>query len=209
MPVIVCYGDSNTWGYDPVANERFGPNTRWTGVLRNTLGPSYTVIEEGLNGRTTNIDDIIEDNRNGRTYLTPCLQSHAPFDLITIMLGTNDLKERFHRSASDIAQSAVALGTIAARSGAGIDGGSPKVLILAPPPITTDTDLGGLLVGGDVKSREFSERYRTFADRAGFDFLDTGSIIVSSAIDGIHFEADQHTLLGQAVAKRITQMLST
>ena len=100
MAVILCYGDSNTWGYDPVGNARFGPDDRWTGVLRTTLGSAHSVIEEGLNGRTTNVDDQIEEHRNGRTYLMPCVQSHAPFDVITIMLGTNDLKERFHRSAA-------------------------------------------------------------------------------------------------------------
>ena len=105
MKTILCFGDSNTWGYNPENRQRFGPEERWTGILRNSLGEDYRVIEEGLNGRTTLWDDPIEGFKNGLDYLMPCLESHRPFDLITIMLGTNDLKCRFSVSAFDIAES--------------------------------------------------------------------------------------------------------
>ena len=91
MKTILCFGDSNTWGYNPENGQRFGPEERWTGILRNSLGEDYRVIEEGLNGRTTLWDDPIAGFKNGLDYLMPCLESHMPFDLITIMLGTNDL----------------------------------------------------------------------------------------------------------------------
>ena len=105
MKTILCYGDSNTWGYDPSSQQRFGPEERWTGVLQKELGMEYRIIEEGLNGRTTVWDDPIEGFKNGMSYLIPCIESHKPFDLITIMLGTNDLKIRFSVSAYDIAES--------------------------------------------------------------------------------------------------------
>ncbi len=60
MKTVVCYGDSNTWGYDPHTKTRFPSDVRWTGVLRQELGVDYLVIEEGLNGRTTVWDDPIE-----------------------------------------------------------------------------------------------------------------------------------------------------
>ena len=60
MPVIVAFGDSNTWGYEPGAAVRFAPDTRWTGVMQLELGPAWRVIDEGLNGRTTVFDDPIE-----------------------------------------------------------------------------------------------------------------------------------------------------
>src|SRR5664279_2300710 len=102
MPVIVAYGDSNTWGYDPAAGARFAPEQRWTGVMATALGAGFKVIEEGLNGRTTVFDAPIEPYRNGLAYLPPCLLSHAPFDLILIALGCNDLKQRFGLSPGDI-----------------------------------------------------------------------------------------------------------
>ncbi|CAN5572600.1 SGNH/GDSL hydrolase family protein [soil metagenome] len=206
MPVILCYGDSNTWGSDPETGSRFAPSVRWTGVLASQLGPGFTVIEEGLNGRTTNLEDGIEEHRDGRSYLPACLESHRPFDVITIMLGTNDLKERFHRSASDIAQSAAALGTLARRSGCGIAGAAPEVLLIAPPPLTSSPGFSEMLAGGIEKSERFGERYAFFANRYGLHFLDAGIVIESSPIDGVHFQAAEHHKLGLAVADRIREI---
>lgn len=59
MKVILCFGDSNTYGRDPVTKGRLDRKTRWPGVLQNTLGEKYYVIEEGLNGRTTVWDDPV------------------------------------------------------------------------------------------------------------------------------------------------------
>jgi lysophospholipase L1-like esterase len=103
---ILCYGDSNTFGQrsDDVTKGRWPADTRWTGRLQQLLGDDYYVIEEGLSSRTTNIDYAQKPGRNGRTYLTPCLQSHYPLDLVVLMLGTNDLKDEFNRSAKDVAQ---------------------------------------------------------------------------------------------------------
>jgi len=207
MPVIVCFGDSNTWGSDPVTRNRFGPDVRWTGVLRQTLGTGYTVIEEGLNGRTTNLDDVIEENRNGRSYLPGCLESHRPFDLITIMLGTNDLKARFNRGASDIAISAATLGMLALKSGCGIDGQPPRVLLIAPAPIIEVDGFDGMLAGAAQKSQEFAGRYQFFADRYGLHFLDAGAVVKSSPVDGVHFDAAEHCKLGKAVATRVVLIL--
>lgn len=126
MKAVLCYGDSNTWGYDPATQTRFSREVRWTGVLREELGEGYLVIEEGLNGRTTVWDDPIELDKNGATYLRPCIQSHKPFDLIVIMLGTNDLKTRFWLPAYDIAAGAGVLVDIVKKSDAGIDGKAPR-----------------------------------------------------------------------------------
>ncbi|MGO4839576.1 GDSL-type esterase/lipase family protein, partial [Rhizobiaceae sp. 2RAB30] len=95
MRSVLCFGDSNTHGQVPGMGplDRYGPHVRWPGVLRAELGAGWHVIEEGLSGRTTVRDDPIEGaHKNGRTYLRPCLQSHASLDLVILMLGTNDLK---------------------------------------------------------------------------------------------------------------------
>jgi lysophospholipase L1-like esterase len=207
MKVIVCYGDSNTYGLDPVTGGRYAPDVRWTGVLQAELGSGYRVIEEGLSGRTTNLEDIIELNRNGLTYLAPCLESHAPIDLITIMLGTNDLKARFNRNASDIAQSATLLANIARSMRVGPEQGTPQVLLMAPPVVACLSDLDGMFAGAIETSQRFAHYYSVFAERNGLDFLDAGSVIVSSPVDGIHIDAPEHAKLGRAVAAKIREMI--
>lgn len=207
MPTILCYGDSNTWGFDPAGGERFDPDVRWTGVLQKELGVDYRVIEEGLNGRTTVHDDPIETNRNGRTYLVPCLESHEPLDLVTIMLGTNDLKRRFGLSASDIAQGTASLATLALRTARTKEDAPPKVLLIAPPPVTTLTEFDLMFEGAAETSRAFARYYAIFAARHGVAFFDAGSVIRCSDLDGIHFEAGEHRKLGEAVASEVRRLL--
>ena len=108
MKTILCYGDSNTWGAKPILKlgspDRYQYEVRWTTVLQNQLGNDYHIIAEGLNGRTSTFDDPIEGaHKNGKRYLFPCLETHAPLDLVIIMLGTNDLKSRLGLTAWDIA----------------------------------------------------------------------------------------------------------
>ncbi|MCL5998585.1 MAG: SGNH/GDSL hydrolase family protein [Chloroflexi bacterium] len=209
MKTVLCYGDSNTWGYNPVTRDRFPRDDRWTGVLRQTLGGDYLVIEEGLNGRTTVWDDPIEGYKNGATYLIPCLETHRPLDLVIIMLGTNDLKVRFSVSAFDIANSAGVLVNMVQKSGAGPGYGvSPKVLLMAPPPVATLTDFAEMFGGSEEKSRRFAMHYQRVATELGCAFLDTSAVIVSSDLDGIHFEKGEHLKLGKAVAARVLELLA-
>ncbi len=203
MKTILCYGDSNTWGYNPRTGERFSRDERWTGVLRQKLGTEYHVIEEGLNGRTTVWNDPIEGYKNGKEYLIPCLQSHRPIDLVVIMLGTNDLKKRFSVSAYDIASAAGVLVDVVQRSDAGPDGRPPKVLLMAPPPVGKLTEFAEMFDDAGVKSRKFSEYYRRVAEEYGCMLLDASEVIVSSDLDGIHFEASEHQKLGEAVAAQV------
>lgn len=208
MKRVLCYGDSNTYGATPVAGEgRFGPDVRWTGVMAKALGSGYTVVEEGLNGRTTRWDDPIELGRNGLTYLRPCIESQNPIDLMTIMLGTNDLKVRFDLGPSDIAQSAAELAAEARRFAVNAEGKPAITVLLAPPPTTTLTSFDGMFAGADVKSAQFAHYYGTMAKLYGFPFFDTGSVIRSSEGDGIHFDPDQHDLLGKALAAEVRRLL--
>ena len=104
---ILCYGDSNTFGSRPDGlGQRYTDEVRWSGVLQERLGAEFQVIVEGLPGRTTVWDDPIEPYRNGSAYLMPCLLSQAPLDVVVLLLGTNDLKQRFSATAQDIASGA-------------------------------------------------------------------------------------------------------
>lgn len=207
MSVIVAYGDSNTWGYDPAAGFRFAPHVRWTGIMQSALGASYKVIEEGLNGRTTVFDDPIEPHRNGLAYLPPCLMSHAPLDLLIISLGCNDLKRRFSLSPSDIAQGVERLVLTAKSFPVGPGGAAPAIILAAPPPVVELTAFADMFAGAREKSRELGARYRAVAKLHAIGFVDAGEHIHCSPLDGIHFEADQHARLGRAMAAAVRAQL--
>lgn len=210
MKKILCFGDSNTWGYDPAKKDRFPDDVRWTGVLRAELGEGYFVIEEGLNGRTTVWDDPIEEHKNGKTYLYPCLETHRPFDLIVLMLGTNDLKARFSVTPTDIANSNRRLIEIIQASIAGRNGNPPQILLMCPPPVAeniADSWLGGMFSGSVEKSKHLAPEYQRVAEETGVQFLNAGEIIVSSLADAIHFDQPEHTKLGKAVAAKIKSIL--
>jgi lysophospholipase L1-like esterase len=207
MRTVLCYGDSNTWGYEPATGVRFPEDVRWPGVLARELGNGFRVIEEALNGRTTVREDPVEEYKNGKDYLRPCLESHAPLDLVIVALGVNDLKARFFASASDTADGAGVLVSIAQRSGAGPDGGSPAVLLVAPPPVGLLTELAQMFAGAEEKSKEFSRQYRRVAEKYGCRLLDAGDVARASDRDGIHLEADEHRKLGGTVAASVKESL--
>ena len=133
MKKILCYGDSNTYGFDPVSGLRYPKSVRWTGRLQQELGDQYEVIEEGCNGRTTVFDDPYEPWKNGKRYLPACLNSHKPVDIVVLMLGSNDLKMEFHASAQDIARGAEELVCMIKEFMTEKQGFYPDVILMAPP----------------------------------------------------------------------------
>jgi lysophospholipase L1-like esterase len=208
MKRILCYGDSNTWGYDPATGERFAEDIRWPGVLGHELGSGFRVVEEALNGRTTVRDDPVEEHKNGKDYLRPCLESHRPLDLVIIALGVNDLKARFFASASDVADGAGVLVGIAQGSGAGPNGRPPAVLLVAPPRVGKLAELAQMFTGAEEESKGFAHQYRRVAEKYGCELLDAGEVVKSSDLDGIHLEVGEHRKLGEAVVARVRMILS-
>jgi lysophospholipase L1-like esterase len=213
MKTILCYGDSNTWGADPVSGGRFDRFTRWPGVLRELLNletpsgdPRYWIVEEGLCGRTTCRDDPVEGDRNGLAQVAPILETHKPLDLVIVMLGTNDLKVRFAPVAQDVARGAQRVGETALKSAVGPNGETPKLLLIAPPPIARLSYFKEMFAGAQEISRHLGARYRQYAAELGCSFIDAGAIISSSDADGIHLEAGEHRKLAQAVMTEIKKI---
>jgi lysophospholipase L1-like esterase len=204
---VLCYGDSNTWGYatETRADGRYGVEERWPGVLRDTLGAGWQVIEEGLGGRTTVNDDPVEGlERNGRTYLLPCILNHMPIDVFVVMLGTVDLKARFNKTAWEIAAGVGALVTLVKSSGVGPNGGTPEILVVCPPPTRADLkQFSDLFVGAHEKSLQLARHYETMAGQLGANFLNAGTVVKSSTVDGFHLDPPEHETLGHAVAATI------
>ena len=205
---ILCFGDSNTWGYIPVVGERYPRNVRWPGAMLGRLGSGFQVIEEGQNGRTTTWDDPLEGgNKNGLRYLPACLESHHPIDLVILMLGTNDLKARFSLTPQDIALGAERLVQTIQKSDCGIAGRSPAILLAAPPPVAPKADAEEMFSGAAEKSVFLAQRYAVIAERTGCAFLDVGQIVAVDPSDGIHYSAEAHLRLGNALAEKVLSMV--
>jgi lysophospholipase L1-like esterase len=207
MPVVVAFGDSNTWGFSPRAGARMARDVRWPGVMAQALGPSFQVIEEGLCGRTTVFDDSEEEERNGLAYLAPCLRSHAPLDLVIISLGLNDVKARFAATPETVAAGAERLIEVALASATGPDGAAPEAVVVAPPPIEKLIEYAEMFEGGAEKALRLPAVYRALAEQRGVGFVDAGQFIRCSPLDGIHYAPDQHAVLGATMAEAVRMML--
>jgi len=209
MKTILLFGDSNTHGTMPVralgASGRYARDERWAGRLGRLL-PDWEVIAEGLPGRTTVHDDPIEGaHRNGLAVLPAVLESHRPLDVVVVMLGTNDLKERFSVNAGDIALALERLVRLILASATGPEGHAPGVLLVAPPPIVEVGCLLGMFHGGAVKSQALSIEIAAAAARLGVPFFDAGDVVKVSPIDGVHYDPPANPALAGAFAAAIRQ----
>lgn len=202
---IVCFGDSNTHGYNSSNMGRFTEKERWTCLLADLLGPEYLVREEGLGGRTTVFDDPLFEGLSGLSYLSPCLLSHEPVDLLTIMLGTNDVKERFHATPENVAKG---LERLVKKAIDTTDAWrfAPNILIISPLPIQDGyqyTSVAGEMGNGCAeKSRALAPLYKEVADRFHCHFLDAGAIegMEMYPYDHMHLSLDSHRLLAEKLA---------
>ena len=208
MKHLLCFGDSNTWGYVPASGDRFPLRDRWPGVLQARLGPGYRVIEEGLNGRTTVREDPDRDGRNGARFLGPLLESHAPLDLLILMLGSNDLMPCYASSAAHVARGIGVLLDISAGSASGRDAAGPRALLIAPPHIEAGNGAMGLVYGDAAEeSVALGTHIRALALERGCAFLDAAEIVSASDADGVHLDAGAHALLGEAIAEHVRKLL--
>ena len=205
---ILCYGDSNTFGLMPDLQNRYPYTVRWTGRLQKELGEEYYVIEEGLGGRTTVWDDPVEMHKNGKTYLLPCLESHRPIDLVILMLGTNDLKERFHVSSFDVGQSVKNLLSCIRSSASGPDFAPPEILLVCPAPIRDrgNRDLQRMLGAGFQKRLELDGYLAPLAEAMQVHYLNPGDRVEVSQTDGIHYTEQGHKVMAELIKEKIERI---
>lgn len=208
---ILCFGDSNTHGYNSRTNGRFDVDERWTKLLQKELGEEYYIIEEGLSGRTTSFEDPVFEGLSGLNAIYPCMMTHEPLDLVIIMLGTNDTKDRFNANAFIIGKGLERL-TQKAVDVHGAWRGIPHILLIAPPPIHPDyakTAVAGEMGNNCVeKSRRLAGEFEQVAERLHCDFLDAGSIpgIEMYPYDWMHLSLESHRLLAEKLAEVIRGM---
>ena len=215
MKTILCYGDSNTWGYMPkenapeiTANNRYPWGVRWTSRLQMALGDDYRVAECGVNGRTTMFDCPLAEYRNGLKDIDVCIQSQYPVDLVIIMLGTNDEKFFFNMDAHMIAKGAERIITRIRQGEYGPEGKNPEILLMCPirlhPQMMTSWEFGAHALKVDT---QLSECMQATAQAMGVHFLDAGAYITADPADGVHMSAEGHALLAEKVLEEVKEIL--
>jgi len=204
MKTILCYGDSMTWGYIPPEGSRLSFEQRWPGILQTGLGNNFRVVEEALNGRTTNWDSPFLFERNGAKTLNVVLESQSPVDIVILMLGTNDLWKGFDFSASDIGASCMSLIWKVQQSQCGPGAGIPDILLIAPPVLGKLSEkMKFFFEGRQSVSRKLGAEYKKVAEITGCHFLDASKYIKPGTKDGVHPDAAGHKKLAAAVKKSV------
>lgn len=204
---VLCYGDSNTYGQPPdeCENGRLPADVRWTGRLQTLLGERVAVIEEGLNGRTTELDYTDRPGLNGRVYLLPCLMSHSPLDAVVLMLGSNDFKVQFDRSATDIAAALGRLLDDIAQNAQNRAGATPTIILVSPIHLDDTQPLHQELTAPNfdsrsvATSRQLAAAAREVADSRGVLFADAATV-AEAGKDGLHLSLESHQRLAELLA---------
>lgn len=212
MKRILCFGDSNTWGYVPGTGERYPEAVRWTGVLQNALGDGYRVIEDGMNARTTVYPDPWRPWRVGSEALPISLVAQKPLDLLIISLGTNDLKFADAFGASKGAEALISLAKMVQErpESSRVFPHGLKVLLVSPIELheTIAQDEFSTLRGGVAESHRFAKYFVHVAQAQGVEFFDAATVAKPSPVDGVHMAADSHSALGNALAICVRRILA-
>lgn len=208
MKRILCFGDSNTYGYIPEGTGRYGADIRWTGRLQKKLTSEAVIIEEGLCGRTTVFQDELRPGRRGVEILPVLLESHNPLDLVIVMLGTNDCKTVYGASAEVI--------------GKGIEKIVRQIKSIAPQ--AEILLISPILLGENVWKPEYDPEfsiesvqvskklkavYKKIAEKNNCMFLAASDIAQPSEVDQEHLDAKGHEELANGIYERIIHDITT
>lgn len=216
MKRILCYGDSNTWGYDPVnsledlkPSQRFSIGERWPMLLEKNLSEDYQVLEEGLNGRTTVFNDPLKFGRNGAEYLEIAFRSHDPVDYIIIMLGTNDTKDIYNASAEFIARGLERIVSDLKNYMRDSLSQDAEILIVSPLYILKNKNgnyNGSFSKASEIKTKNLSKFYKNIAGTHNCEFLDAAEHVNPSKEDGVHLDKEGHKKLAEVLADKIKKI---
>ncbi len=201
MRRIVCFGDSNTYGFSPFDGSRYSADVRWTGVLDKLLGEKFEVVNEGKNARTIAFDDPYNDGCNGMADIGSCIDANAPFDLMIIMLGTNDLKAYFESTPQMIADNLLKMCELVREKT------DAKLLLASPMLLGDQIELSPLHLEFGRQQVQYSFELAPYieavAKKVGADFIDIAVVAMSSDVDCLHLIPEEHEKLAQAMHRKV------
>lgn len=202
MKNILCFGDSNTWGYNPYTKDRFSSEIRWTGKLQDKLKNDANIIEQGLCGRTTIYEDISRPGRKGIDSLQKIFQQYSNIDFVILMLGTNDCKKYYNNSAREIASGVEECLNII------LEQVNPENVLLISP-ITLGKDVWKKEYDPDFNeesvniSKELKNEYKKIALKKNVNFLAASEFADPSVADQEHLDEIGHNNLTEAIYQKL------
>lgn len=199
MKKILCYGDSNTFGFNPQTCGRYDKTIRWSGILGTILPSDIKVIEEGMNNRTGFFKNPEGLKQSGGEYLPIYLQNHNDIDICILSLGTND------------AQFFYKLDELAAQTGIqnlinSIKEVNPETKIIIIPPVKISANIlhsGFALMFNKTSIEKIHEVFPVFkqtADKNNCYYLDLNEFVQPSETDGLHYTEESHKIIAQKIA---------
>lgn len=208
MQTILCYGDSLTWCFDPENWQRYEYKFRWTTILEKSLGENFRVIPEGLNGRTTCFDHPFIPDRSGKVQFGLTLETHAPVDLVIVMLGINDMIKYLNVSAEDSAKGLFPYYRTIFESTWGPDEKASKLLIVAPPALGNITPFMKMWYDGkEEESKRLAHYYKILCEEFEIPFMDSNEFVKADGSDGVHMSKESNKIFGEKLAEVVKKIL--
>lgn len=184
---MLCYGDSNTYGYDPrgFVGDRYQKESRWVDILAQKL--KWEIQNEGQNGREIPIRPF-QYQRAGE------LLTSNPPNIFAIMLGTNDLL-RGDSAEVNCSRMEAFLRYLQPKCG--------QLLLIAPPPMkrgawVTEENL-------IAESVKLAEAYQVLSQKLDIAFVNAGQWNVELTFDGVHFTEAGHRAFAEGLYAYLTK----
>ena len=206
MKKVLCFGDSNTYGFIPQSGLRYDKNTRWTGILQALCGSDFSIIEAGCNNRTAFIDNPAGIEQTGYKILPKYLKAEY-FDIIILAIGVNDLQLFFRPTLEEFEQGIEKLIKITKDLSP-----NAKIILVCPSKLS----LAGIKRGvfnfqfdeeSVEKSFSLPQIYKNIAEKHDCEFLDLNEIVEVSPLDGLHFSAERHKEIAKFLHKTLLNLL--
>lgn len=202
MKKIICYGDSNTFGYNPKDNSRFDENTRWPAVLQKNLGPEYEVLNEGACNRTGFVTNSDGDLFSAQKHFPQMLSKFDHIDILILAIGTNDLQFQYDISFETVEKGLENLIKLAKEK--------TENIIIIPPVVLSEKILEGFFrcqfdEKSVTKSQKIGEIFKQIADTNHCKYFDINEFATPSDTDGLHYDETSHKLIAHNLTNLINK----
>lgn len=201
MKKVLCFGDSNTFGFNPKDGSRFDKISRWTGILQSLCGEEFHIIEAGCNNRTAFSDNPAGKMFTGYKILPEILK--PDMDVVILAIGVNDLQFQYKVTLEDVFAGMSNLVEIVKK---GLQ--NAKIILVLPTNLTENVLKSPIFSTlfdktSIEKSKHLSKIYSEISKKYGCEFIDLNNVATPSDIDGLHFEPKEHEKIAKEIFKHL------